>query len=84
MAETGLMIVRDVDLSPACCCLDCPVDDIVDVCTAFQNDRPDKYVALNETDQYERCILSGVYHYSQRIMISTCIRVACLQPFLLS
>jgi hypothetical protein len=40
------MIVRDVDISPACCCLDCSVDGFVVVCTAFQNDRPDKYIAF--------------------------------------
>ena len=56
------MIVRDVDISPACCCLDCSVDGIVVVCTALQNDRPDKYVALAEADQYDRCILCCVQH----------------------
>jgi len=29
------MIVRDVDLSPACRRLDCPFNDIVVVCTAL-------------------------------------------------
>jgi hypothetical protein len=58
----GLMIVRDVDLSPACCCLDCSVDGFVVVCTAFQNDRSDKYIVLDEADQYDRCILSCGQH----------------------
>jgi len=78
------MIVWDVDISPACCRLDCDVDGVVAVRSALQNDRPDKYVAFNETDQYERCILSSVYHDSRKIKISNCIRVACLQPYLLS
>jgi len=30
-----LMVVRNVDLSPARCCLDCPVDGVVVVCTAL-------------------------------------------------
>jgi hypothetical protein len=47
-----------VDLSPACCCLDCSIDGLVVVCTAFENDRSDKYIALDEAAQYERCILS--------------------------
>jgi hypothetical protein len=56
------MIVRNVDLSSACCCLDCPVDGFVVVCPAFQNDRSDKYIALDEAYQDDRCILSCVQH----------------------
>jgi hypothetical protein len=56
------MIVRDVDISPACCCLDCFIDGLVVVCPAFQNDRSDKYIALGEADQYDRCILCCVQH----------------------
>jgi len=55
-----LMVVRNVDLSPTCCCLDCPVDGIVVVCTAVQNDGSDKYIVLDEADQYDQCILSNV------------------------
>lgn len=62
MAETGLMIVRDVDLSPACCRLDYSVDGIVVVCTAFQNDRSDDHIALDEEDQYDQCISSCDNH----------------------
>jgi hypothetical protein len=47
------MVVRNVDLSPACCCLDCSVDGIVAVCTAFENDRSDKYIAFSEAAQYD-------------------------------
>jgi hypothetical protein len=56
------MVVRNVDLSPTCCCLDCPVDGVVAVCTALQNDRSDKYIALDGADQYDRCILSCGQH----------------------
>jgi len=43
----GLMTVRNVDLSPTCCCLDRSVDGIVAVCTALQNDGSDKYITLH-------------------------------------
>jgi hypothetical protein len=54
------MIVRDVDISPACCCLDCSIDGIVVICTSIQDDRADKYIAPDEADQYDQCILSCV------------------------
>jgi len=79
------MIVRDVELSPACCCLDCSVDGLVVVCSAFQNDSSDKYIALDEADQDDQCKLSCVYHDSQKIKrVTSCIRFACLKPYLLS
>ena len=80
----GLMTVRNVDLSPTCCCLDRSVDGIVVICTALQNDRSDKYIAPDEADQYHQCILSYVDQKSRIIKILACIIFACLLPYLLS